>query len=48
MAWQTPRRPQYWNAPFGAVLTYDQLHASEDPVAGGVAFLQRGIDLLCS
>lgn len=41
-----PGDPDYWNAPFGAVLTYDQLVASPDPVAVAIAFLHRGVDLL--
>ena len=43
-----PSGSSYWNAPFGAVLSYDELRASEHAVAAGVAFLQRGIDLLTS
>lgn len=38
--------PTYWNAPFGAVLPYDELRAAADPAASAIAFLQRGIDLL--
>lgn len=43
---ERPGDPAYWNAPFGAVLTYDQLVASPDPVAVAVAFLRRGVELL--
>ena len=38
----------YWNAPFGAVFGYDDLREADDPVATGVAFLRRGIELLAS
>lgn len=44
-----PDRPgdaAFWNAPFGAVLTYDQLAAEPDPAAAAVAFLRRGVELL--
>jgi hypothetical protein len=43
-----PSGSSYWNAPFGAVLSYDELRASEHAVAAGIAFLQQGIDLLTS
>lgn len=43
-----PGDASYWNAPFGAVLGYDEMLAAADPVALGVAFLCRGIDLLAS
>jgi len=41
-----PGDPAYWNAPFGAVLSYDRLMASADPVGAAVAFLRRGVELL--
>lgn len=41
-----PGDPAYWNAPFGAVLTYDDLRAVEDPAAEAVAFLLRGVEYL--
>lgn len=41
-----PGDSTYWNAPFGAVLGYDQLLAADDPRASGVAFLRRGLELL--
>jgi len=43
------RRPgdaSYWNAPFGAALTRSAVDAAPDPFIAGVAFLQRGLDLL--
>lgn len=40
---ERPGDPKYWNAPFGAVLTYDDLRAVEDPVTEAVAFLLRGV-----
>ncbi|MDQ3827643.1 MAG: hypothetical protein M3325_18735 [Actinomycetota bacterium] len=43
-----PSGSNYWNAPFGAVINYDELRTSEHAVTAGVAFLQRGIDLLTS
>jgi hypothetical protein len=36
----------YWNARFGAALGAGEVQASADPVAAGVAFLQRGLALL--
>jgi hypothetical protein len=41
-----PGDPSYWNAPFGATLGYDELLASADPIAQGLAFLLRGVELL--
>lgn len=43
-----PGDADYWNAPFGAVLRSDALRASDDPVADGVAFFGRGIEMLAS
>ena len=45
--WDTarPGDPAYWNAPFGAVLTHDELRASADPIAAARAFLLRGVTL---
>jgi hypothetical protein len=46
-----PDRPgdtEYWNAPFGAVLTYNQLLASPDPTQAAVTFFSRGVELLRS
>jgi len=40
-----PGDPGYWNAAFGAVATRADL-AGRDPVAGAVAFVRRGLDLL--
>ncbi|HXT42492.1 MAG TPA: hypothetical protein VN748_00015 [Pseudonocardiaceae bacterium] len=45
---ERPGDPSYWNAPFGAVLPYDKLCASDDAVPAGVAFLHHGINLLRS
>ena len=42
---ERPGDPSYWNAPFGAVLTYDELRASDNPGAAGLAFLLRGLSL---
>lgn len=44
-----PDRPGdggYWNAPFGAVLREAELRAAAEPVAAGVAFVRRGLELL--
>ena len=41
-----PSDSEYWNAPFGAVLTYDHLRVAHDAAATGRAFLLRGVDLL--
>lgn len=41
-----PGDPDYWNAPFGAVLTYDELQAAADPTALATDFLARGLSLL--
>ncbi len=43
-----PGDASYWNAPFGAVLTYDALRDADDPLALGVDFFRRGIELLAS
>jgi hypothetical protein len=46
--WESPRPgdPAYWNAPFGAVLGYDELRRSEDPTARALDFLRAGLDHL--
>ena len=44
-----PLRPGddgYWNASFGAVLSYSEVLAAEDPLAMAVAFMREGIDRL--
>ncbi len=41
-----PGDPTYWNAAFGATVGYGQLRAAPDPVAAGVDFLRRGLQLL--
>lgn len=43
-----PGDPAYWNAPFGAVLEATELLTVDDPVARGVTFFRRGIELLGS
>ena len=43
-----PGGPEYWNAPFGAVLAYEDLRAAHEPIATGVSFFVRGVDLLRS
>ena len=41
-----PGDPDFWNAPYGAVVTRSVLAASDDPGPAAVAFLTRGVDLL--
>ena len=41
-----PGEQAFWNAPFGAVLGYDDLRRTSDPLAAALAFLRRGIDQL--
>ena len=41
-----PGDPEYWNAPFGAVLTSHDLAGAGDPTAAGAAFLRLGLDAL--
>lgn len=41
-----PGAPAYWNAPFGAVLSYTDLAATADPVATGTEFLLTGLGYL--
>lgn len=38
----------YWNAPFGALLGYEDLRASDDPRATGAEFMRRGLELLAA
>jgi hypothetical protein len=45
---ERPGDADYWNAPFGAALGYARLLAAADPVAEGVAFVQRGLTLLAT
>lgn len=41
-----PGDPEFWNAPYGAVVTRSTLAASDDPGGAAVAFFTRGVDLL--
>lgn len=41
-----PGDPGSWNAPFGAVLTYEDLRGMNDPATVAVAFFLKGIALL--
>jgi hypothetical protein len=45
---ERPGDPAYWNAPFGAVLTYGDLLGSPAPVEDGTRFLERGLAFLSS
>jgi hypothetical protein len=38
----------FWNAPFGAVLGYDEVRDGADPVATASRFLRTGLDLVSS
>lgn len=38
-----PGDPDFWNAPFGAMLSYTDLAATADPVAAAAAFYLRGL-----
>ena len=38
----------YWNAPFSAVLAYEDLQTADDPGAAAVAFLLRGAAYVCA
>lgn len=40
-----PGDPDYWHAPFGAYLTYEELRAAADPAALATTFLTRGLAL---
>jgi hypothetical protein len=41
-----PGDPAFWNAPFGAVLGYDEVAASPDPVEVAHGFLRSGLERL--
>jgi hypothetical protein len=41
-----PGAPDFWNAPFGAVLGYATLRTADDPVAAATAILLDGFDRL--
>jgi len=43
---QRPGDASYWNAPFGAAVSRDDVFAAPDRFETGVAFLRRGLDLL--
>jgi hypothetical protein len=43
-----PGDPAFWNAPFGAVVGYEELRRSPDPLGAGLGFLRRGIELLAT
>jgi hypothetical protein len=38
----------FWNAPFGAVLSYERSGLADDPPAAGLAFVLEGIGLLAA
>lgn len=41
-----PGDPSYWNAPFGAVVTHDELRTAPTPEVAAADFLRRGVGLL--
>ena len=43
-----PGDPEFWNAPFGAVLRRTDLLASHDPAGSAAAFFDRGLTLLAT
>ncbi len=43
---ERPGPPEFWNAPFGAVLSFGELDASENPLAQAAEFYLQGIALL--
>jgi hypothetical protein len=43
---ERPGDPEYWNAPFGAILPHARLRESWDARREAAAFLRRGLDLL--
>ncbi len=43
---ERPGAPEFWNAPFGAVLSFGELDASENPLAQAAEFYLQGITLL--
>jgi len=45
---ERPGDPDFWNAPFGAVLRASELRRAADPTAAAVAFLHAGLRALSS
>lgn len=43
-----PGKPEFWNAPFGAVLRYDEIVATGDPRVAMQDFWRRGLALLAA
>ena len=43
---ERPGDPDYWNAPFGAVVGHAALATAGDPLAAAVAFLRNGLERL--
>ena len=43
-----PGDPAYWNAPFGAALTFTELRATDRPADAALEFLLRGAELLAN
>lgn len=43
-----PGDPAFWNAPFGAILGYDDLAASPDPVEAAHLFMRSGLERLAA
>ena len=45
---ELPGDPAYWNASFGAVLTYDAVRGADDPWKAALSFMRRGVEALSS
>jgi hypothetical protein len=43
---ERPGDPVFWNTPFGATLTYDELRRETDPRSVATRFLLRGVEML--
>jgi hypothetical protein len=43
---ERPGDPDFWNAPFGAVMGHAELRAASDPLDAATSFFDRGLDLL--
>lgn len=46
-----PERPgpsEFWNAPFGATMSYDDVMGADDPLGSATSFFERGLSLFDS
>lgn len=41
-----PGEPEFWNAPFGAIVGFDDVMSADDPLKAAIGFFRAGLDRL--